>query len=144
MDFHRTANCVLTVCLTPGGRPNKVPIPAYEKTIQWVDIRVPKFPPLARQARILGTVAIEVRFKGCELDPASPHLVSGHPMLAPAAMESLKQSILRCGDFPDSNATVYYEFGNYERPGCESSGYPRVEVATNHVRVLATAPCVEE
>jgi hypothetical protein len=22
-DFHRTANCVLTVCLTPGGRPNR-------------------------------------------------------------------------------------------------------------------------
>src|ERR1700729_2973824 len=24
-DFHRTANCVLTVCLTPGGRPKKWP-----------------------------------------------------------------------------------------------------------------------
>jgi hypothetical protein len=71
------------------------------------EIRVPKFPPLASQARILGTVAIEVRFKGCELDPSSLHLVSGHLMLAPAAMESLQQSILRRGDFPDSKATMY-------------------------------------
>jgi hypothetical protein len=66
------------------------------------DIHVPKFPPLARQARIFGTVAIEVRFNGCGLDPASPHVVSGHPMLAPAAMESIKQSTFRCGDFADS------------------------------------------
>lgn len=42
---------------------------------------MPKFPPLARQARIFGTVAIEVGFENCELDPASPHIVSGHPML---------------------------------------------------------------
>jgi hypothetical protein len=62
-----------------------------DKSVEWVDIRVPKFPPLARQARIFGTVAIEVHFNGCELDPASPHVLSGHPMLAPAAMESLKQ-----------------------------------------------------
>jgi hypothetical protein len=34
-------------------------------------------------------------------------------MLAPAAMESLRQSTFRCGDFADSSATVYYEFGMY-------------------------------
>jgi hypothetical protein len=70
---------------------DKVPTPPNDKSVKWVDIRIPKFPPLARQARIFGTVAIEVRFNGCELDPASPHVVSGHPMLAPAAMEGLKQ-----------------------------------------------------
>jgi hypothetical protein len=77
---------------------DKAPTPSEDKSVEWVDIRVPRFPPLANQARIIGTVAIEVRFKGCELDPSSLHLVSGHPMLAPAAMESLKQSTFRCGD----------------------------------------------
>jgi hypothetical protein len=37
-------------------------------------------------------------------------------MLAPAAMESLKQSTFRCGDFPDLNATLYFEFGEYPVP----------------------------
>jgi hypothetical protein len=53
--------------------------------VQWFDIHVPTFPTFARTARIFGTVAIEVRFKGCELDPESPHFVSGHKMLTEAA-----------------------------------------------------------
>jgi hypothetical protein len=114
-----------------------------EKAVEWVDIRVPKFPPLARQARIFGAVAIEVRFKGCALDPASPNVVSGHPMLAPAAVESLKQSTFRCGDFPDSKATLYYEFGEYPGTTCGDSRNPRVEVAGSHIRVLATVPCLQ-
>src|SRR5580704_16737930 len=85
---------------------DKVPIPPSDKSIEWIDIRVPTLSPLARQSRVFGTVTIDVHFNGCELDPASPHVVSGHPMLAPAAMESLKQSIFRCGDFADSTATV--------------------------------------
>jgi hypothetical protein len=112
------------------------------KSVEWVDIRVPKFPPLAYQARILGTVAIEVRFKGCELDPASPHILSGHPLLAPAAMESLKQSTLQCGDFADSTATVSYEFGAYTGFTCERR--QRLEVAGNRIRILATEPCLNE
>ena len=113
---------------------------AYEKAVQWIDIHVPTYPPLAHQARILGTVAIEVRFKGCELDRESPHVVSGHRMLTDAALQSLKQSTVRCGDFPNSTTTVYYEFGDYTRPGCED-GYSRVEVAGSHIRILALVPC---
>jgi hypothetical protein len=117
---------------------DKVPTPPSDKAVEWVDIRVPKFPPLAHQARIFGTVAIEVRFEGCELDPASPHIVSGHPMLTAAAMESLKQSSLRCGDFADSSATLDYRFDLYGLPGCRYRS-PRVEVAGNRIRIVATA-----
>jgi hypothetical protein len=100
----------------------------------------------------LGTVAIEVRFKGCELDLSSPHLVSGHPMLAPAAMESLQQSTLRCGDFADSKATLYYEFGDYPGTTAEPSVHwhwtcdsqnPRLEVAGSHIRVFVPGMCVQ-
>src|SRR5689334_18311319 len=65
-----------TVCLSQNQ--DNAQTPPYEKAVQWVDIHVPTFPAIARTARILGTVAIEVRFKGCELDPESPHVVSGH------------------------------------------------------------------
>ena len=121
---------------------DKVPIPPDDKSVEWVDVRVPKYPPLAHQARIFGTVAIEVRFKGSELDPSSPRIVSGPPMLTPAAMESLKQSILRCGDFADSKATIYCEFGDYPGTTCESQN-PRLEVAGSHIRVLAPGICVQ-
>jgi hypothetical protein len=121
---------------------DKVPIPPTDKSIEWIDIRVPTLSPLARQARIVGTVAIEVRFDGCELDPASPRVVSGHPLVAPAAMESLKQSSLRCGDFADSNATVSYEFGEYATTTpCEYHNPRRVEIAGNRIRVLSPPLC---
>jgi hypothetical protein len=113
-----------------------------EKSVEWIDIHVPKFPPLAYQARILGTVAIEVHFNGCELDPTSPHVLSGHPMLVPAAMESLKESTFRCGDFADSTATVSYEFGAYPAANRCEDGFTLVDVEGGHIRVLTTAACL--
>jgi hypothetical protein len=62
----------------------------YERSVEWVDIRVPKYPTVARLAKVMGKVAIEVRFKGCELAPESPHVVNGKPTLAEAAIESPK------------------------------------------------------
>lgn len=50
----------------------------------------PVYPPLARQAHIQGTVILKVRItKSGEV--ANIQLVSGHPMLAPAAIEAVKQ-----------------------------------------------------
>jgi TonB family protein len=50
----------------------------------------PVYPPLARQARIQGTVVLRIVIdkEGAVRDP---QLVSGHPMLAPAAIEAVKQ-----------------------------------------------------
>ncbi|MGB8579404.1 MAG: TonB family protein [Candidatus Sulfotelmatobacter sp.] len=50
----------------------------------------PAYPPLARQARISGTVILRaVISKDGSIENLS--LVSGHPMLAPAAIEAVKQ-----------------------------------------------------
>jgi protein TonB len=50
----------------------------------------PSYPPLARQARISGTVVLRaVISKDGSIENLS--LVSGHPMLAPAAIEAVKQ-----------------------------------------------------
>lgn len=50
----------------------------------------PVYPPLARQARIQGTVILRVTIDK-EGNVANLELVSGHPMLAPAAIEAVRQ-----------------------------------------------------
>jgi TonB family protein len=50
----------------------------------------PTYPPLARQAHIAGTVVLQVENSKTG-DIQNLHLISGHPMLAPAAIEAVKQ-----------------------------------------------------
>jgi protein TonB len=50
----------------------------------------PQYPPLAVQARIQGTVVLQAVI-GKDGTVRDLHLVSGHPMLAPAAIEAVKQ-----------------------------------------------------
>ena len=50
----------------------------------------PQYPPLARQARIQGTVILQAEISKTG-DIQNLRLISGHPMLAPAAIEAVKQ-----------------------------------------------------
>jgi protein TonB len=50
----------------------------------------PTYPPLARQARIQGTVILQAQISK-DGSIQNLQLVSGHPMLAPAAIEAVKQ-----------------------------------------------------
>ena len=50
----------------------------------------PNYPPLARQARIQGTVVLQAEISKTG-DIQNLRLISGHPMLAPAAIEAVKQ-----------------------------------------------------
>jgi TonB family protein len=50
----------------------------------------PVYPPLARQARIQGTVVLKIQVSKTG-DVENIQLISGHPMLAPAAIEAVKQ-----------------------------------------------------
>src|SRR5262252_4825785 len=50
----------------------------------------PTYPPLARQARIQGTVILQAQISKTG-DIEKLQLISGHPMLAPAAIEAVKQ-----------------------------------------------------
>jgi len=50
----------------------------------------PAYPPLARQARIQGPVVLQAEI-GKDGSIQNLHLISGHPMLAPAAIEAIKQ-----------------------------------------------------
>jgi periplasmic protein TonB len=50
----------------------------------------PVYPPLARQARIQGVVVLQAQISKTG-DIENLQLISGHPMLAPAAIEAVKQ-----------------------------------------------------
>src|SRR5215470_16702376 len=50
----------------------------------------PNYPPLARQARIQGTVLLQAEISK-DGTIQNLQLISGHPMLAPAAIEAVKQ-----------------------------------------------------
>jgi protein TonB len=50
----------------------------------------PTYPPLARQARIQGVVILQAQISKTG-DIQNLQLISGHPMLAPAAIEAVKQ-----------------------------------------------------
>jgi protein TonB len=50
----------------------------------------PSYPPLARQARIQGVVILQAQISK-DGNIENLQLISGHPMLAPAAIEAVKQ-----------------------------------------------------
>ena len=72
------------------------------------------YPPLARQARIAGDVKLDVHVRA-DGTVASVELLSGHPMLAPAAIENAKKSEYECrGCTRERKYTVTYTFGFIE------------------------------
>jgi TonB family protein len=60
-----------------------------------IKLSPPVYPPLARQARIMGDVKIYVHVRK-DGSVESAELFSGHPMLAPSALASAKQSQFEC------------------------------------------------
>jgi len=96
----------------------------------------PVYPPLARQARIQGTVILKVRInKSGEV--ANVQLVSGHPMLAPAAIAAVKQwkydPYLLNGEAVEVETNVAVNFTLSDKPPAEGvvgdmpGGYPPSE-----------------
>jgi TonB family protein len=70
--------------------PQRVQVAAPRMADQIVKKVRPVYPPLARRARIQGTVILKVVINKSG-DVENMQLFSGHPMLAPAAIEAVKQ-----------------------------------------------------
>jgi TonB family protein len=81
---------ILTSAALSQARPSGVRL--SENVAQGLLIKkvAPVYPPLARQARIQSTVVLKVRISKTG-DVESVQLFSGHPMLAPSAIEAVKQ-----------------------------------------------------
>jgi len=79
----------------------------------------PAYPPLARQARIQGVVTLSVQITKSG-DVGDLQLISGHPMLAPAAIAAVKQwkykPYLLNGDPIDVETTVTVNFTLADNP----------------------------
>jgi TonB family protein len=128
------------------------PAPSSAETVEAAAVLIklspPVYPPLASQARIMGDVKVYVHVRK-DGSVESAELFSGHPMLAPAALASAKQSQFECKDClaeVNSFALTYTfhiagecHFG----PNCEYVKSPsKVEQFQGHV-VLTVEPWCE-
>jgi TonB family protein len=95
MTRHLLAPLLLLVVLTclatsQEASPQGVPVSQSVMASQIIAKVAPVYPPLARQAHIQGAVVMKVRISKSG-DVENLQLYSGHPMLAPAAIEAVKQ-----------------------------------------------------
>lgn len=97
------------------------PTELSENSVQALLIRkvAPVYPPLARQARIQGTVVLRIVINKAG-EVRDVQLVSGHPMLAPAAIEAVKQWMyqpyMKDGEAIDVSSNVQVSFKMPDEP----------------------------
>jgi TonB family protein len=113
--------------------------------VEFVQLSPPLYPPLARQAWIKGDVNVQIKIRP-DGSVTSAEVMSGHPMLAQAAMESAQRSKFECrGCSGVTEYSVTYTFAIGEQchnaPDCSAVEEPRPEIrqSLSHV-VLTVAP----
>ena len=114
----------------------------------------PVYPPLARQTRIVGDVELqlEVRADG---SVESVNVVSGHPLLKQAAVDSAKQSRFECQRCGEGKLPYHlvYSFQLVAENCCtavetntnaqnQDQPIPRVIQSVNHVTVVDGPACI--
>jgi TonB family protein len=83
-----------------------------------VQLSPPKYPPLPRTARISGDVKLELQLR-TDGTVSSVRVLSGHPLLAPAAVESAKASRFVCYSCVLPTTYIFtYTFGFREDSDC--------------------------
>ncbi len=105
----------------------------------------PIFPPLARMASIVGEVKIEVDIRK-DGSVASTELVSGHPMLKQAALESAQKSLFECQGCSEA-VTPYlltYSFEAKDDGSCcdAQSRIPEVMQNQAHITIVSAKICI--
>lgn len=81
-------SCALLVVAQEAPAPVDVPAESMQKSL--IHRVEPIYPPLARQARIEGTVVLKVIVSKAG-EVRATEVISGHPMLVPSAVEAVKQ-----------------------------------------------------
>ena len=120
---------------------------AQQTGVVLVKLSPPVYPPLARQARIMGDVEIQLSIRK-DGSVESAALLSGHPMLAPGALASAKQSQFECKDCSDevTSYTLTYAFHIDEEcrfgPHCEYvESPPKLEQSPGSVMLTVEPTC---
>ncbi len=90
------------------------PTAAPQTGVALIKLAPLRYPPLSRQARITGDVRVNVRVRP-DGTVASAEVLSGHPMLAPEAVENARLSQYECHGFTSETEYVLaYTFGLIE------------------------------
>ncbi len=126
MNRHPLASLLLLVTLTTVAVSQAKPVLVHlsENVAQALLMKkvAPVYPPLARQAHIQGRVILKVRINKSG-DVVNLQLVSGHPILAPAAIEAVKQwkyqPYLLYGDPIEAETNVTVNFTLPDKPPVE-------------------------
>jgi TonB family protein len=119
-----------------------------------VKLVAPIYPPLARQTRITGDVELKLSIRqDGNLDSAV--VVSGHPLLRPAALDSAQRTQFECRKCsePTTSYQLIYTFRIEGECGCEpvvsrpktsepAQADPQITNATNRVTVTALIVCI--
>jgi TonB family protein len=117
-----------------------------ESTVVMTDLSNPLYPPLARQTQISGDVQLEVKVRqDGSID--SVGVISGHPLLQQAAVDSAKHSRFRCMECTDGvrSLVVAYTFRLVGGGDCchpVQGEYPRVNRSGNHITVEDQPACL--
>jgi TonB family protein len=114
------------------------------------ELSPPTYPPLARQARVIGTVEVDVLLrKNGAIESAS--VVSGNPMLKDAALESARKSKFECYECSETLTTrrikYSFELGEavvYERGKPFNSQAPNVSQSESTITITARPIIVSE
>jgi TonB family protein len=133
---------------------NKVGPEAPQEGVVLTKLSEPVYPPLASQTRIAGDVhlTLKVRLDG---SVESTTVVSGHPLLQQAAIESLQKSQFECRKCDEAaSIELVYTFQIAGTESCctppenqakndhEDLPIPRVIQFQNHVTVIDRPACI--
>ena len=110
------------------------PVPAAAAGVLLVKLSPPVYPRLARQARIMGDVRIQLAIRR-DGSIESSEVVSGHPLLKHAALESAQQSGFECRGCSDEVNSYSLNPLNY-RFGLRADNACRPVVDKGRVRSL--------
>jgi TonB family protein len=119
-----------------------------EGNVSLTKLLQPIYPPLAKQARIAGDVVVEIQVRK-DGSVESTQVISGHPLLRPAALDSAQHSQYECKDCGEGEHSyqIVYSFQLGPTRYCADSSEtskaddkqdfsPRVIESKNHVTVI--------
>jgi TonB family protein len=115
-----------------------------ERIVTVEKFETPKYPPLAKMARITSTVKLELEI-GEDGTVTSAKVLSGHPMLKDIASESIKRWRFRCFNCARPHAFQHvFEYIFDVRPvGCFESSDERVSYSfPSKVMISADSPAI--
>ena len=118
---------------------------AGKSQVTLTELFPPSYPPLARQTRISGDVKLDLKIRQ-DGTVDSLEVFSGHPLLAPAALDSAKHSHFRCTDCSESLTSyrLVYMFQFVDTEHCCSTAeaeLPKPTQSDNHITVFARPWC---